>query len=342
MSDTSWLMGATMGSMADIAARAQQLLDLHHTGTTLVLPTVWDAWSARAVVGAGFRALTIGSHPLADSRGQADNEAMTLDDALDGIRRVTGAVDVPVSADMESGYDTEPAELVDRVLDAGAVGINVEDSVHSAKRMRSADEHADYIGALRAAADQAGVALVINARTDAFLGKYEQFDDPLTEAIRRLRLCEAAGARCLYPVKAPDAAAVAGRRLLDRARGIGGQVVIYGHSAGCHHFHDGTKRHRMAVVRGADARLRMRQDDRVRASSRAGQLDFPHAVFLDARQPYPAPLRDGACLGDDRDFHHARSLARRTNPLWFHNALEVAVIRSPAGTLSVAAVDAEN
>lgn len=209
MSDASWLMGATMGSMADIAARAQQLLDLHHTGTTLVLPTVWDAWSARAVVGAGFRALTIGSHPLADSRGQADNEAMTLDDALDGIRRVTGAVDVPVSADMESGYDTEPAELVDRVLDAGAVGINVEDSVHSAKRMRSAEEHADYIGALRAAADQAGVALVINARTDAFLGKYEQFDDPLTEAIRRLRLCEAAGARCLYPVKAPDAAAVA-------------------------------------------------------------------------------------------------------------------------------------
>ncbi len=195
--------------MADIAARAQQLLHLHHTGTTLVLPTVWDAWSARTVVAAGFPALTVGSHPLADSRGQADNEDMTLDDALDGIRRVTGAVDVPVSADVESGYDTAPSELVERVLEAGAVGINVEDSVHSERRMRSAEEHADYIGALRAAADEAGVALVINARTDAFLGKYEQFDDPLSEAIRRLRLCEAAGARCLYPVKAPDADAVA-------------------------------------------------------------------------------------------------------------------------------------
>ena len=110
------------GVMADLATRAQQLLDLHHSGTTLVLPTVWDAWSANAVVAAGFPALTIGSHPLADSRGQGDNEAMSLDDALDGIRRITAAVDVPVSADMESGYDTAAPELVERVLDAGAVG----------------------------------------------------------------------------------------------------------------------------------------------------------------------------------------------------------------------------
>ena len=203
--------------MADLATRAQQLLDLHHSGTTLVLPTVWDAWSANAVVAAGFPALTIGSHPLADSRGQGDNEAMSLDDALDGIRRITAAVDVPVSADMESGYDTAATELVERVLDAGAVGINIEDTVHSEKRLRSAAEHADYIGALRSAADAAGVPLVVNARTDAFLGRTEVFDDPLAEAIRRLRACEEAGARCVYPVKAPDAAAV--RTLLDELTG---------------------------------------------------------------------------------------------------------------------------
>lgn len=194
--------------MADLAARAHDLLELHHRGTTVVLPTVWDAWSARAVVAAGFPALTIGSHPLADSRGQQDNEGMTLDDALDGIRHITAAVDVPVSADVESGYGTAPAELVERVIEAGAVGINVEDTVHSEGRMRSREEHADYIGALRAAADQAGVELVINARTDAFLGKAQSFDDPLAEAIARLQLCEAAGARCLYPVAAPSADAV--------------------------------------------------------------------------------------------------------------------------------------
>ena len=191
--------------MSDLASRASELLRLHHTGRTLVLPTVWDAWSARAVVDAGFPALTIGSHPLADSRGQQDNEGMSLDDALDGIRRITAAVDVPVSADVESGYDTPAAELVERVLDAGAAGINVEDTVHSQKRLRDVQEHADYIAAVRAAADAAGIELVINARTDAFLGSTQKFDDPLAEAIRRLTACEAAGARCVYPVRVPDA-----------------------------------------------------------------------------------------------------------------------------------------
>lgn len=192
--------------VSDLAAKASELLRLHHTGTTLVLPTVWDAWSARAVVAAGFPALSVGSHPLADSRGQRDNEGMTLDDALDGIGRITGAVDVPVTADVESGYDTPAAELVERVLEAGAVGVNVEDTVHSQKRMREVQEHADYIGAIRAAADAAGVELVVNARTDAFIGRTRTFDDPLAEAVRRLRACEAAGARCVYPVRVPDAA----------------------------------------------------------------------------------------------------------------------------------------
>jgi len=194
--------------MSDLAARAQQLLDLHHSGTTLVLPTVWDAWSARAVVSAGFPALTIGSHPLADSRGQGDGESMSLDDALDGIRRIAAAVDVPVSADMESGYDTPAADLVDRVLDAGAVGINIEDTVHSERRLRSLEEHADYIGAIRAAADAAGVPLVINARTDVMFGRIETFDDPLAEAVRRMQACEEAGARCVYPIAPPNADAV--------------------------------------------------------------------------------------------------------------------------------------
>lgn len=191
--------------MSDVAAKASQLLAMHHTATTLVLPTVWDAWSARTVVDAGFGALSIGSHPLADSRGQQDNEGMSLDDALDGIARVTGAVDVPVTADVESGYDTPAAELVERVLAAGAVGINVEDTVHSEGRLREVAEHADYIAALRAAADEAGVDLVINARTDAYLGAVMTFEDPLAEAVRRLQACEAAGARSVYPVRVPSA-----------------------------------------------------------------------------------------------------------------------------------------
>ncbi|MCF6376622.1 isocitrate lyase/phosphoenolpyruvate mutase family protein [Nocardioides KLBMP 9356] len=200
------------------SAKATALLELHHTGTTLVLPNVWDAWSARAVAEAGFGALSIGSHPLADSRGQGDNEDMSIDDALDGIRRICSAVpDVPVTADMESGYGVAPAELVERLLEAGAVGLNIEDTVHSeGGRMRSVAEHADYIGKIRQAADSAGVDVVVNARTDAYLKK-DRFDDPTAEAITRLRACEEAGARCVYPVGAPDADAL--QRLLDALAG---------------------------------------------------------------------------------------------------------------------------
>ncbi|KRE93483.1 phosphonomutase [Nocardioides sp. Soil774] len=206
----------------DIATRATRLLELHHTGTTLVLPNVWDAWSARVVAEAGFAALSIGSHPLADSRGQGDNEDMTLDDALDGVRRICAAVpDVPVTADMESGYATAPAELVERLLEAGAVGLNIEDTVHSeGGRMRSVAEHADYIGALRQAADAAGVDVVVNARTDAFIKK-DRFDDPVAEALTRLRACEGAGARCVYPVGVPDATTL--QALLD---GLDGPVNV--------------------------------------------------------------------------------------------------------------------
>jgi 2-methylisocitrate lyase-like PEP mutase family enzyme len=196
---------------------ARTLLDLHHEQKTLVLPNVWDAWSARTVAETGFAALAIGSHPLADSRGQGDHEDMSLDDALDGVRRICGAVpELPVTADLESGYDTPAAELIDRLLDAGAVGLNVEDTVHSESRMREPQEHADYIGALRQAADAAGVDVVVNARTDVFL-RADRFDDPVTEALSRLRLCEQAGARCVYPVGVPDEGSL--QTLLDELDG---------------------------------------------------------------------------------------------------------------------------
>ena len=203
----------------DTATLATRLLELHHTGTTLVLPNVWDAWSARTVADAGFPALSIGSHPLADSRGQGDKEDMTIDDALDGVRRICSAVpDVPVTADMEAGYGVAPAELVERLLEAGAVGLNIEDTVHSeGGRLRSVAEHADYIGGLRQAADAAGVDVVINARTDAFITKDHRFEDLVAEAITRLLACEEAGARCTYPVGAPDPASL--ERLLDALSG---------------------------------------------------------------------------------------------------------------------------
>jgi 2-methylisocitrate lyase-like PEP mutase family enzyme len=183
------------------AQRATALLDLHRPGDPVILPTVWDAWSARLAVDAGFAALTVGSHPLADSIGKPDGEGMSFDDVLARVAQITAAVDVPVSVDIESGYGQPAARLIEGLLGVGAVGLNIEDTVHSeGKRLRSAAEHAELVAALRSAADAAGVHVVINARTDLFLRRDGDDADRVERAVARLTEAAAAGADVLYPV----------------------------------------------------------------------------------------------------------------------------------------------
>ena len=185
--------------------RAQALLALHQPGNPVILPTVWDAWSARLAVDTGFAALTVGSHPLADSVGKADQEGMTFDDVLTRVKQITAAVDVPISVDIESGYAQSPTRLITGLLDAGAVGLNIEDTVHGeGGRLRSSSEHAELVGALRKAADAAGVHVVINARTDLFLRQDGDESDRVDRAIARLKEAAAAGADSLYPVGRHD------------------------------------------------------------------------------------------------------------------------------------------
>jgi 2-methylisocitrate lyase-like PEP mutase family enzyme len=181
------------------------LLELHQPGNPVVLPTVWDAWSARLAVDAGFAALTVGSHPLADSIGKADNEGMSFDDVLTRVAQITAAVDIPVSVDIESGYGLPAPDLIEGLLGVGAVGLNIEDTVHSeGQRLRSSGEHAELVAALRSAADAAGVHVVINARTDLFLRRDGADSDRIERAVARLTEAAAAGADVLYPVARHD------------------------------------------------------------------------------------------------------------------------------------------
>jgi len=185
--------------------RATALKALHVAGDPVILPTVWDAWSATLAVGAGFSALTVGSHPVADSVGKEDGEGMSFDDLTIRVAQITGAVDVPVSVDVESGYGEPAKRLIDGLLAAGAVGLNIEDTVHSdGKRLRSAEEHAALIGELRAASEAAGVHVVLNARTDLFIRQDGDESDRVDRAIARLILAAEAGADSLYPVGRHD------------------------------------------------------------------------------------------------------------------------------------------
>jgi 2-methylisocitrate lyase-like PEP mutase family enzyme len=188
-----------------LSDRAATLKALHVPGDPVILPTVWDAWSAKLAVDAGFAALTVGSHPVADSIGKEDGEGMSFDDLLARVAQITAAVDVPLSVDVESGYGEDPQRLIDGLLSVGAVGFNIEDTVHSeGKRLRTAEEHAALVGELRKASDAAGVHVVINARTDLFIRGDGDEADRVDRAIARLKLAAEAGADSLYPVGRHD------------------------------------------------------------------------------------------------------------------------------------------
>lgn len=78
----------------DLGGRAKVLLELHRPDDPVVLPTVWDVWSAQVAADAGFAALTVGSKPLAHSMGKTDHEGMQFEDVLDRVAQITAAVDI--------------------------------------------------------------------------------------------------------------------------------------------------------------------------------------------------------------------------------------------------------
>ncbi|WP_405100201.1 isocitrate lyase/phosphoenolpyruvate mutase family protein [Micromonospora sp. NBC_01412] len=187
-----------------LVERADALRALHKTGDPLVLPNAWDAGSARAVAAAGFPAVATSSAAVAESLGYADGEATPVDEMFAAVARIARAVPVPVTADLERGYGLSPAELVERMLAAGVVGCNLEDSDPRTGALYDVEEQADLLAAVRAAADAAGVPLVLNARIDLYLREAGDPDGRTAEAVGRARRYRAAGADCVYPIFLTD------------------------------------------------------------------------------------------------------------------------------------------
>lgn len=170
---------------------------LHHgraANDPLVLPTPWDVSTAQIFADAGYPALATPSMGIAASLGYEDGSTPP-DEMFTAVARIVRAVSVPVSADVEDGYGLAPRELVGRILETGAVGCNLEDSVGHTT-LKDPQQHADWLAEVRA---EAGDALFINARVDTFLCGTR---DP-ADAVARARLYVAAGAECVFPLLAP-------------------------------------------------------------------------------------------------------------------------------------------
>lgn len=157
----------------DDNARARAFADLHCKGDPVILYNIWDAGSARAVMKAGAKALATGSASVAEAQGYGDGEAIPLDAVLANLSRIVSvAGGTPVTLDFEGAYARAPEEVagnVARVIAAGAVGINFEDQIVGGEGLYGIEAQCARIAAIRKAADEAGVALFINARTDIFL-----------------------------------------------------------------------------------------------------------------------------------------------------------------------------
>lgn len=180
--------------------KAEALRRLHVDGPMLVLPNAWDAGSARIFVEAGFPALATTSAGIAFSLGYPDGERISRDEMLAAVSRITRRIAVPITADMEAGFGHAPeavADTVRRVIDAGAVGMNLEDRVEE-QRLLDFSLAVERVRAARAAADQAGVHLVLNARTDAFEAPEIPRERRLAEAVKRGNAFRAAGADSVF------------------------------------------------------------------------------------------------------------------------------------------------
>ncbi|MBV8881151.1 MAG: isocitrate lyase/phosphoenolpyruvate mutase family protein [Planctomycetaceae bacterium] len=179
-------------------SKAAVLAKLHHAPPILVLPNAWDAASARLFEDAGFPAIATTSAGIAWSLGHADKQKLGRAEMADAVARIARAVRIPVSADVEAGYG-DVAATVNAMIDAGAVGMNLEDATHHAgKPMFPVDEQKDRIREARRAAEARKIPLVINARTDLFLLAADPGAEPVYEAIELLNAYREAGADCLF------------------------------------------------------------------------------------------------------------------------------------------------
>lgn len=168
-----------------------------HSSGCFVMPNPWDVGSARVLEQMGFKALATTSAGLAWTLGRADDQ-VTLDQALEHLRVVVDAVDVPVNADFQDGFAVAPEDVganVKRAADTGIAGLSIEDSSGNEAQPLFAFELAvERIAAARRAIDERGTGIVLTGRSEGFVCGRPDID----ETIRRLVAYAEAGADCLY------------------------------------------------------------------------------------------------------------------------------------------------
>jgi 2-methylisocitrate lyase-like PEP mutase family enzyme len=188
------------------AKKAEAFRALHFRDAPLVLPNIWDAGSAVMAADASFPAMATTSAGVAWALGYGDGEKLHRDQMLEAVARIASRVALPVTADMEAGYGAGPDEIAETVamtLEAGAIGINLEDGIdHAAGTVLEIPAALARIAAARGVAQETGIPLVINARTDVYFGGQRTDGEKFSEAVARANAYLDAGADCAFVIAA--------------------------------------------------------------------------------------------------------------------------------------------
>lgn len=194
--------------MSEQAAKAEKLRKLHHGPKILVLPNAWDAASARIFEEAGFPAIATTSAGVAFALGYPDGQFIPREEMLAVVKRIASSVRAPVTADLEAGYE-DVAKTAMSAIEAGAVGLNIEDMNHADGGLFSTAQQVEKIKTVRQVGERLGVRLVINARTDQYLAEIGEPATRFDRARERLRAYIEAGADCVFAPGVTDEATIA-------------------------------------------------------------------------------------------------------------------------------------
>ena len=197
--------------MSSQVEKAEVFRKLHNGKDILVLPNAWDVPSARVFENEGFPAVATSSAGMLVSLGYPDGEEIPPKEFDAAIRRIARVLSVPLSADVVGGFGDTPegvARSVRAVVRAGAVGINIEDFVHSTKKLLPVGKQKAKLMELVRLREELKVPFVINARTDALRYAPGNDDEKMEEAIRRAEAYRDLGADCVYPMGLIDATSI--------------------------------------------------------------------------------------------------------------------------------------
>ena len=185
--------------------KANQFHQLHHSEKLLILPNIWDSLGALLLENMGYPAIATASASVAFSRGFNDGEQIPFEELLVILERITTNVNLPVTADIESGFadnENRLAENIRQVIQTGVVGINFEDTDKKTGGLYSIETQCKRLEVIKNVAEKMDVPLFVNARADVYLRGKGTAEEKLEETIKRGIAYKNAGADCFFPLAA--------------------------------------------------------------------------------------------------------------------------------------------